>query len=99
MEPARRALLVRCLPQLSAALPEPHRLLAALEEHGALSGRERRELETSSGGPLLERLLHTLSLKERDTYPDLRAVLENTEPGALRVLQQEEDQEEGERGW
>ncbi|XP_069096909.1 disks large homolog 5 isoform X3 [Pleurodeles waltl] len=97
MEPARRALLVRCLPQLSAALPEPHRLLAALEEHGALSGRERRELETSSGGPLLERLLHTLSLKERDTYPDLRAVLENTEPGALRVLQQEEDQEEGER--
>lgn len=98
MEPARRALLVRCLPQLSAALPEPHRLLAALEERGALSGRERRELETASGGLLLERLLHTLSLKERDTYPELRAVLENTEPGALRVLQQEEEQqEEGER--
>ncbi|XP_069467100.1 disks large homolog 5 isoform X3 [Ambystoma mexicanum] len=98
MEPASRALLVRCLPRLSAALAEPHRLLVPLEERGALNARERRDLEAASGGLILERLIHILSLKERDTFPELRAALESTEPGALRVLQQEEEQEDGDRG-
>ncbi|KAE8591414.1 hypothetical protein XENTR_v10018443 [Xenopus tropicalis] len=88
MEPKHRELLKKCHKNLTESISDADRLLNVLEEAGALTIRDREELDgsSSSGQEKVDLLLKMLLVKEKDHFQDLRVALEKTEPHLLSIL-------------